>query len=104
MPVSNPNDGIQILDDGRPDGAEFGQTATAKIGFYGATPIVRPSGAAQAAVTDSSGGTANTTTGIATITATYNQAIIANAIATLAAQTNAIRNALVSLGLIKGSA
>ena len=36
--------GIQYIDDKGPDGAVFGQSSTAKIGFYGlATPIVRPS-------------------------------------------------------------
>jgi hypothetical protein len=58
---------------------------------------------AQGAITDASGGTAAATNGILTLTGTYNSAILANAIATLAAQGNAMRNALVSLGLIKGS-
>ena len=93
------------LSDATPDGTLLGQSSTDLIGFYGlATPIARPAGAAQALVVDSSGGTANTATGIATITATYNSTIIANGLATLAAQTNALRNALTSLGLIKGSA
>ena len=87
-----------------PDGYTVGQSASAKIAFYGATPVVQPSGAAQAAVTDASGGTAAATNGILTLTGTYNSAIIANAIATLAAQGNALRSALVSLGAIKGSA
>lgn len=86
-----------------PDGYVVGQSATEKIAFYGATPIAQPSGAAQAAVTDGSGGTAAATNGIAALTGTYNSTIIADAIATLAAQGNALRNALVSLGLIKGS-
>lgn len=34
---------IKYLDDNGPDGSIFGQSATAKIGFYGATPIVKPS-------------------------------------------------------------
>lgn len=86
------------------DGVGLGYDSASKIFFYGATAVAQPSGAAQAQVTDSSGGTANTTTGIATLTGTYNSTIIANAIATLAAQTNALQAALVSLGLIKGSA
>lgn len=86
------------------DGVVVGQDAEALIGFYGSTAIAQPAAAAQAAVTDESGGTANTTTGIATLTGTYNSTILANAIATLAAQTNAMQAALVSLGLIKGSA
>lgn len=78
-------------------------SATLKHGFYGATPVVQPTAAAQAAVVDASGGAAAPTNGILTLTGTYNSAIIANAIATLAAQTNAIRTALVNLGLIVGS-
>lgn len=85
------------------DGYSCGQSSTDLVGFWGATPIARPSGAAQAAVTDASGGAAAPTNGILTLTGTYNSAIIANAIATLAAQSNAIRNALVSVGIIAGS-
>lgn len=85
------------------DGYTVGQSATDLVGFYGATPIAQPSGAAQAAVTDASGGTAAATNGILTLTGTYNSAILGNAIATLAAQGNALRNALVSLGVIAGA-
>lgn len=35
---------VKYLDDGNDDGTVFGQSATAKIGFFGlTTPIVRPS-------------------------------------------------------------
>lgn len=85
------------------DGYQLGKAATSLVGFYGASPVVQPTAAAQAAVVDSSGGAANSATGIAALTATYNSAIVANAIATLAAQTNAMRSALVSMGLIKGA-
>ena len=81
-----------------------GSAATDLVGFYGATPIAQPAAAAQAAVTDASGGTAAPTNGILTITGTYNSTILADAIATLAAQGNAIQAALVSVGLMKGSA
>lgn len=93
------------LSRGNDDGTNFGLSTSDLIGFYGlTTPIAQPSGASQGAVTDSSTGTANTATGIAALTATYNSTILANAIATLAAQGNALRAALVSLNLIKGSA
>ena len=92
------------LSDYNGDGTLLGQDANDKIGFYGATPVVRRSGAVQAALTDSSGGTANQATGLATITATYNQTIIANAFATLAASINEVRATLVGNGLWKGSA
>jgi hypothetical protein len=85
-------------------GVEEGQSASDLVGFYGSTPIVQPSGSAQAVITDSSGGTANSSTGVAALTGTYNSTIIANALATIIAQNTAIRLALVNLGLIKGSA
>jgi hypothetical protein len=86
------------------DGMLVGQSAADLVGFYGATPIAQPSGAAQAAVVDGSTGTAAATNGIAALTGTYNSTLLINAIATLAAQGNALRNALVSVGIIKGSA
>lgn len=87
-----------------PDGYVVGQSASDLIAFYGASPLVQPKGAAQATVVDASGGVAAPTNGILTLTGTYNSTILANAISTLAAQTNAIQAALVNLGLIKGSA
>lgn len=87
-----------------PDGTQIGSSATTSyVGFFAKTPIVQPTAAAQAAVTDTSGGTAAPTTGVTTITGTYNSAILANAFATVIAQGNALRTALVNLGLIKGS-
>lgn len=94
---------VEFLGIGEDDGTTVGRSATDKISFYGATPVAQPAATAQAAITDASGGTANSATGVATITATYNSTIIANALATLAAQGNALRAALVSLGAIKGS-
>lgn len=96
---------VVYLDDGNDDGTVLGQSTSTKLGFFGlATPIVQPVGAAQAAITDGSTGTAAATNGIAALTATYNSTLLINAIATLAAQGNALRNALVSLNLIKGAA
>lgn len=85
-------------------GVKLGQSATDTVGFYGATPVAQPAGGGQAVVTDASGGVAAATNGVLTLTGTYNSTIIANAIATLAAQGNALRAALVSLGAIKGAA
>ncbi len=82
------------------DGYQVGKSSASLVGFYGATPVARPTG--YASVTDSSGGTAAATNGIQTITATYNSAILANAIATLAAEVNGIQSALVTLGIIAG--
>lgn len=93
----------EYLGTGNDDGVTLGRSTSHKVAFYAATPIVQPSGAAQAAVTDASGGTAAATNGVLTLTGTYNSTILANAIATLAAQGNALRSALVSLGLIAGA-
>lgn len=94
---------IKQLADGGPDGTQLGQSATDKVGFYGTTPVVQPTAAAQAAVTDSSGGAAAPTNGVAALTSTYNSTILGNAIATILAQTNAMRTALVNTGIMKGS-
>lgn len=104
MAVNTVTSENKVIIPGGAGGVVLGEDASALVGFYGTTPAAQPSGAAQAAVTDSSGGTANSATGIATLTGTYNSTIIANAIATLAAQTNAIRSALVTVGIMKGSA
>jgi len=88
-------------------------TSSSKIGLFGATAVVQPVGAGQAAVspalTDSSGGTPADT--IAAIGGTYSQAEVRNAVASLAAKVNALitlttalRLALVNLGAIKGAA
>jgi phosphoglycerate kinase len=64
-------------------GVSIGQSTTDTVGFYGTTPVARRAGAAaQATVTDSSTGTANVSTGIAALTASYNSTILADAIAT----------------------
>jgi hypothetical protein len=96
---------VEIYGNKSPDGANFGQSTSDKIGFYGlTTPIVQPSGAAQTAITDGSTGTANPATGVAALTGTYNSTLLINAFATIVAQTNAMRSALVALNLIKGAA
>lgn len=69
-----------------------GGTSDSTVGFYSTAPIAQPSGAAQAAVaTDAA------TTGAATYGFTSAQA---NG---MVATVNALRLALVNLGLIKGS-
>jgi hypothetical protein len=65
----------KIRRDGK--GLHVTAAATDKIGFYGVTPVAQPSGATQAAATDA---------------------------ASTQALANALRTALVNLGLIKGSA
>lgn len=76
-----------------PDGAQLGQSATEKIGFWGATPVAQRSSAAQTTI-----GTTTATTGggvFGFTTSTQFSAAIA--------QLEEIRAALVQYGLLKGS-
>lgn len=93
--------------DGNPDGQVFGQSTSDLISFYGATPVAQRSGAAQAAITDNTGGTASATLAAITAGASYAQAdmvAVKNALATIAAKLNEVQATLVGLGLWKGSA
>lgn len=92
------------LHSGDSEGVQFGNATTQKCGFWGKTPVVQPSGAAQALITDGSTGTAAPTNGVAALTGTYNSTILINAIATILAQTNAMQAALVTAGIMKGAA
>lgn len=74
---------VENIGDGNPDGTNVIQSG--ELGsFYGATPIVQPTGAAQGALVSSSSDTL--------------------AIGELITLTTALRDALVNLGIIKGSA
>lgn len=75
--------------DGRPDGITVGESS-GKIGFYGVTSVVQPSGASQAAA-------ASTTTTTATTTALQTD------IDALRVLLNKLRADLVTLGLIAGA-
>lgn len=92
---------VRQLSSGDVDGTCMGQSSTDLIGFYGATPVVRRSGTTQAAITDSSGGTAGAA--VNTITGTYNQTIIANNFATILHRLNEVRATLVGNGMWAGS-
>ena len=74
-------------------GTKLGTAASQKLGFFNATPVVQPSGAAQAAVV----------TTAATQTTPWGFATQAQADG-IVAELNALRTALVALGLLKGSA
>jgi hypothetical protein len=78
---------------GTTTGTKIGTGATQKLGFWGVTPVVQPSGAAQAAVV----------TTAATQTTPYGFATQAQA-DNLVALSNAMRSAMVASGLMKGSA
>lgn len=95
-----------------PDGTSFGQSATDLISFYGATPIVQPTNANQAAITTGVAGSVTTTT--PTLTAygytTAQAAALLTAVNNINTFINlqgplndSIRTALVNLGLIKGA-
>lgn len=84
---------VKQLSDGGTDGVSLGQSATDLVSFYGATPIVKPSDADQAAVS----------TDVLSLTGTYNSAIIITAVTAVIDEVNALRSALVDLGLIVGS-
>lgn len=84
-------------------GSQHGTTNLQKQAFWGATPIVRPSAFTQtyatatkthaaltsAVLTDSTGGTANTT--VQDVTAAFDQTILNNNFADIVAQINALR-------------
>lgn len=98
------NTTVPMVVDGVPStGTQYGQSASDLISFYGATPVVQPTAAAQAAVTDGSGGVASATSGVQALTSSYNSAILGNAIASILVELNGLRSALVTLGVIKGS-
>lgn len=79
------------VDYGSPDGSQHGGSATDKVAFFGITPVVQPTDAAQAALTL----TTATTAGFGFSTS-------AGFIAAVAQLEN-IRASLVLLGLLKGS-
>lgn len=84
---------VEYIGKNAPDGMSFGIGTTEKISFYGVTPIVQRSGAAQAAVSTTAS-TSTTPYGYATTTQ-------ADAVVTLL---NECRATLVAYGLMKGSA
>lgn len=104
------SDGYNVVV-GTTTGTQFGTATNQKLGFYGKTPVVQPSGAAQAAVT--LWDTVNAI-GSLSISATYIQSehtalkndceSLAGDVRNIAALVNTLQAALVTLGAIKGSA
>jgi hypothetical protein len=89
---------------GTTTGTQIGTAVSQKIGLWGVTPVVQPLGANQAAITDSTGGTASFTLAATTATNSSDQSgPINNNFASLARQLAAIRTALVAAGVMKGS-
>jgi hypothetical protein len=86
-------------------GTKIGTSTTQKIGFWNATPVVQPASANQAALTNSTSGTANGTLEAVAATNTGDRsAAINNNFTELHVLLNEIRTALVNVGIIKGSA
>jgi hypothetical protein len=95
-------DGININTTG--NGTKLPASASQKLGLWGVTPIVQPAGANQAAITDSTGGTAGfTLVDVATV-GLADPAKINNNFASLARLVSNIRTALVNSGNMKGAA
>jgi hypothetical protein len=93
---------VVILTTGTTNGVEFGSAASDKLGFHGTTPTAQRSGAAQAALTDSTTGTAGTT--VSSVGASFSQSTLNNNFASMLNLLNELRAAMVAKGLIKGSA
>lgn len=79
------------------DGVQINKTATEKLAFHGATPVVMRAGAAQAVVS----------TNALTVSGNYTEAevtALATRASALTVLVNEIRAALVEKGIIKGAA
>lgn len=87
---------------GTTTGTKIGTAVSQKIGFWNKAPVVQPSGSAQAALTNSTGGTTDGT--LAAVSGSGDDANINNNFAELHTLLDAIRTALVNTGLIKGAA
>lgn len=95
-------DGSDIIVATSGTGSAIGTAATALIGFWGATPIVQPAGANQAALTNSTGGSYDGT--LAAISGSGDDANINNNFTDLHTLLDEIRTALVGAGIMKGAA
>lgn len=90
---------------GTTTGTKLGTATTQKIGFWNTTPVVQPAAAAQAALTDSSGGSDDgTIEAVGNTMAGDVSGAINNNFSELHTLVTAIRTALVNTGIIKGAA
>ncbi len=89
---------------GGTSGTQIGSAAAQKYGFWGATPIVQPAAAAQATISNSTGGTPGVSLLAFPGTATVSLTALTNNLASLWNLQNAMRTALVDAGIMKGSA
>lgn len=90
---------------GTSTGTKIGTATTQKLGFWNTTPVVQPASANQAALTNSTGGTANgTLEAVGATNGSDVSAAINNNFTELHVLLNEVRNVLVNTGLMKGSA
>ncbi len=80
---------------------QIGSNSAHALGFWGATPVTQPASAAQAALTDSTGGTVDGT--VSAVSGSGDDATINNNFAEILQLLGAIRQALVDTGIIRGS-
>jgi len=89
---------------GTTTGSQIGTSASQKIGHWGVTPIVQPTGALQAALTNSTGGAQDGTLEDVTTLGLADPAKINSNFTDIYALLNAMRTAQVSGGFMKGAA
>lgn len=86
-------------------GTKIGTDVSQKLGFWNAAPVVQPAAAAQAAVTNSTGGTADgTMAAVGDTSAGDESGVINDNFTELWTLQDAMRTALVDAGLMKGAA
>jgi hypothetical protein len=89
---------------GTSTGSKIGTSTSQKIGFWNATPIVQPTAALQAAVTDSTGSSATgTIPQVRNDTLAHAASDTNDGLHVLYGLVNAMRTALVNSGIMKGS-
>lgn len=93
------NSNLNVVDSASTGGSNLGQTASDLVGFWGVPPVVQQTG--YSALTDTSGGSAASGTGIQALSGTFNSTIIANSISTVAAAVNNILTSLRANGILK---
>lgn len=93
------NSNLNVVDSASTGGSQFGQSSTDLCAFWGVTPVVQQTG--YSALTDTSGGSAASGTGLQALSGTFNSTIIANSVSTLAAAVNNILVGLRANGILK---
>jgi hypothetical protein len=87
---------------GTTTGTKIGTATNQKLGLWNVTPVIQPASANQAALTDSTGGTADGT--VADVGAAFSQTTLNNNFADIIRLVNQMRNDLVTIGALKGAA